>query len=51
MRAPAFLGAPVGALVLEPPVFMRGMTILRHYPTRLAGRGGARATRQTQRET
>jgi hypothetical protein len=48
MHAPAILGALVGALVSGPPAFMRGATALRHYPTRLAGRGGAGATRQTQ---
>jgi hypothetical protein len=48
MHALAFLGALVGALILGPPVFMRGMTVLRNYPTRLAGHGGARATHQTR---
>ena len=48
MRALAFPGALVGALILGPPIFICGMTALRHYPTRLAGRGGARAPHQTQ---
>ena len=48
MHALAFLGALVGALILGPPVFIRGMTALRHDPTRLADRGGARAPHQTQ---
>ena len=48
MHALTFLGALVGALILGPPVFIRGMTALRHYTTMLAGHGGARATHQTQ---
>jgi hypothetical protein len=48
MRALAFFGALVGALILGAPIFIRGMTALRHDPTRLAGRGGARALHQTQ---